>query len=87
MLDADAWWKVNRPEARGAVPEELRRAFRLIALQPEIGAHALNARLAGVRRVHLSRIHYFLYYRLRSDQKAIEVLALWHTSRGRGPGL
>jgi plasmid stabilization system protein ParE len=57
----------------------------LIALQPDIGARALNAKLSGVRRVHLSRVRYHLYYRSRLDHGTVEVLALWHTSRGTGP--
>ena len=39
----------------------------------------------GVRRVTLSRIRYYLYYRVADD--ALQVLALWHTSRGLGPSL
>jgi plasmid stabilization system protein ParE len=42
-------------------------------------------KLIGVRRVHLSRVRYHLYYRARPSR--IEVLALWHTSRGKGPAL
>ena len=59
--------------------------FGVIALQPGVGARAVNARLAGVRRVHLSRVHYHLYYRVRSDPGGVEILALWHTSRGTSP--
>jgi len=52
-----------------------------IASQPAIGARATNVKLAGVRRVHLARVHYHLYYRVTSEP-AIEILAVWHTSRG-----
>lgn len=78
------WWAVNRPAAPGAVHQELERAFSLLSLQPGLGARALNTCLEGVRRLHLSRIHYYLYYRVTGQ--AVEVLALWHTSRGIGPG-
>jgi plasmid stabilization system protein ParE len=79
------WWDANRPAAPGAVQEEIGRVFRLIAHQPGFGARAVNPKLAGVRRVHLSRVHYYLYYRVRSDPAAVEILALWHTSRGSSP--
>jgi plasmid stabilization system protein ParE len=46
---------------------------------------ATNVKTRGVRRLHLERIHYFLYYRLRGT--AVQILALRHTSRGSGPGL
>jgi plasmid stabilization system protein ParE len=56
------WWSLNRLSAPGAVHQELEKALSLLAVQPGIGARALSARLAGVRRLHLSRIHYHLYY-------------------------
>ena len=80
---AASWWEQNRPLSPGALDEELAEAFALLISQPAIGAPALNARTKGVRRVHLARIHYHLYYRVRGEQ--IEVLALWHTSRGSPP--
>jgi plasmid stabilization system protein ParE len=76
---------VNRPKAPGVFREEIERALELVSTQPQIGAKAGNIKLAGVRRIHLSRIHYHLYYRIRESPKAVEVLALWHTSRGSGP--
>jgi plasmid stabilization system protein ParE len=87
IVEASVWWNTNRPKAPGAFREEIERALELISAQPHIGARATNAKLAGVRRIHLSRIHYYLYYRVRETPKAVDVLALWHTSRGSGPGL
>lgn len=82
---AAIWWKQNRQLSPLALQEELAAAFSLLESQSAIGAPARNARTAGVRRVHLARIHYYLYYRVRGEQ--IDVLALWHTSRGRMPGV
>ena len=46
--------------------------------------HAMND--AGAAwRVHLSGVHYHLYYRVLPE--AIEVLAFWHTSRGSVPSV
>lgn len=87
IREASQWWEANRPAAPGAVDEAVRDALALIRLNPRIGARATNVKLPGVRRVHLSRIHYHLYYRVRSEPACIEVLALWHTRRGTGPGL
>lgn len=61
---AEAWWRRNRPKAPNAIREELERASALVAAQPDIGSRARNAKLAGVRRVHLSRVRYHLYYRV-----------------------
>jgi len=85
IAKACEWWDANRPAAPGAVRQEIARVFRLIAHQPGVGARARNAGLAGVRRVHLSRVHYRLYYRVRSDPGTVEILAFWHTSRGTSP--
>lgn len=82
---AEEWWRRNRPKAPNAVREELERAAVLISLQPESGALARNVSLAGVRRIHLTRIRYYLFYRVASE--AIQILALWHSSRHGKPAL
>ena len=77
----------DRSKAPNAIREELERAAAIISLQPEIGARALNVDLAGVRRLHLARVRYHVYYRLRTDPERLEILAFWHESRGRNPPL
>jgi plasmid stabilization system protein ParE len=64
--------------------DDLERTLTLIASHPDIGARAQNAKLENVRRVHLARVHYYLYYRV-TGEPSIEVLALWHTRRGADP--
>ena len=82
---AEIWWRDNRPKAPGAIRAELERACSLIALQPQIGARAGNVALRGVRRLHLARIRYDLYYRLVEAPRRLEILAFWHASRGTRP--
>lgn len=82
---ADHWWAENRPSAPQAFREDLEAAFAILVYQPNIGARVSNTRLAGVRRLHLTRIRYHLFYRVKED--ALVVLALWHTSRGKRPEL
>jgi plasmid stabilization system protein ParE len=84
---AQDWWRVNRQKAPNAIREELERASLLISVQPEIGARARNISLAGVRRLHLARVRFHIYYRVVTDPERIEVLAFWHESRGSGPSL
>jgi len=85
---ANVWWRKNRPHAPDALHEELAEAVQLVALQSEIGATARNIKLAGVRRVLLSRVRYHLYYRIvEGPPRSVEVLSLWHTSRGGNPAL
>jgi plasmid stabilization system protein ParE len=82
---AAAWWAENRLSAPDAIREELDWILDLLSVQPEIGTKARCARLSGVRRVLLSRIGYYLYYRVAGVK--LQVLAFWHASRGREPSL
>lgn len=84
---AEDWWRLNRPKAPNAIREELERAASIISLQPEVGTRALNISLSGVRRLHLARVRYYVYYWLLTDPERIEILAFWHESRGSGPPL
>jgi len=84
---ASAWWRANRPAAPLALADDLERAFELIAAQPGIGARARNARKEGVRRLLLSRTGYHLYYQVNAEAGRVEVLALWHSRRGREPSV
>jgi len=85
---AEEWWRANRPKAPNAFREDLENASALLAIQPGIGARALNATIVGVRRVHLTRVRYDLYYRVvEGPPKRLEILALWHSNRGTNPPL
>lgn len=87
IVEAAEWWASNRSKAPDAFAVELECAFQLLASQPLIGAQARNVKLAGVRRIHLPRVHYHLYYRVVSEPMTVEILALWHTKRGTSPDL
>jgi len=82
---AAEWWDQHRDLAPDAFDEDLAKAFLLLSAGPLIGAPALSTSEAGVRRLHLARIRYHLYYRIRS--RTVEVVAFWHTSRGAGRSL
>lgn len=79
------WWLENRPKAPAAFAEEIERAFELIRTLPSVGEPVGHRRLSGLRRVLLGRVRYYLYYQVTVDEGSVEVLALWHTSRGTGP--
>ena len=83
IVAASAWWSENRSSAPGAVVEEIDHVLGLLCLQPEMGTRVRGAKLSGVRRVTLPRIRYFLFYRV--TENVLQVLALWHASRGQGP--
>lgn len=87
ITEALDWWRANRPAAPDALKESLRRALDLIRVQPGFGIAAMNVQLSGVRRLSLGRVRYHLYYSVSEDGSAVEVLSLWHSSRGSGPHL
>jgi plasmid stabilization system protein ParE len=82
---AAIWWDENRPLAPEAFDEELAEAFSLLSVEPGIGTPVANLGTRGVRRLHLARVHYFLYYRMHRGE--VHLLAVWHTSRGTSPHL
>lgn len=81
----DEWWRSNRPAAPDLFVNELEAVVAAVALMPTLGGRAKSARLPGVRRVLLSATRYHVYYRARGA--TLEVLAVWHASRGASPGL
>ena len=81
----EIWWRLNRTAAPNAVREELQRVLRVVTVTPFIGQRAIDVDLEDVRRIHISRIWYFLYYRVLENPKRIEIVALWSDSRGEGP--
>lgn len=82
---AAEWWVENRPAAPGAIRIDIGDALALLAEQPGVGAAYQSARTEGVRRLLVGRIRYFIYYRATHD--TLEVLAVWHVSRGKQPVL
>lgn len=87
IRDADAWWRKHRLSVPNAVREDLDKAFQMIGVQPHIGSRADDVEMPGVRRVYLGRIKYHLYHRLAEDPLRVQIVALWHKSRGDGPPL
>jgi plasmid stabilization system protein ParE len=85
IREAEQWWRFNRPAAPNAIREELQRLLPIIAIQPRIGSRVTNVRLEGVRRIHIPRIRYHLYFHVTGIPEFVEVVAFWHSSRGSGP--
>ena len=80
---AAEWWLKNRPAAPGAIRIDLEEILSLLVEHPGIGTPATKTRIKGLRRIYLSRIRYYIYYRECGD--VLEVLAFWHASRGQPP--
>ena len=82
---AARWWRQNRPKAPSALIDDLESAYDLIQSLPNAGEPVFHTTNPELRRVYLGRIRYHLYYSVNHDSKIVEVLALWHASRGSAP--
>ena len=56
-----------------------------MAEHPGIGTKVENDRKVEVRRLYLTRIRYFIYYRVMGQ--SLDVIAFWHERRGSEPSL
>ncbi len=79
-----AWLNENGdlPSFRAA----LARKTQLLKATPFAGAPVTDTRMPGVRVAYLETSH-ILYYRVNEKDGFVEVLRVWHTSRGRRPKL
>lgn len=83
----DTWWHTNRPENPTLVEAEIREAIQALSAQPEVGTVFTRRGVRGVRRLLLSRSQYHVYYRVNRDEKLVQIVAVWHASRKKGPPL
>ncbi|MDP1922640.1 MAG: type II toxin-antitoxin system RelE/ParE family toxin [Myxococcales bacterium] len=65
---------------------EFRRKTTVLKVTPYIGVPVPKTRLPGVRVIYLSTKH-IIYYRVDERAGVVEVLRIWHTSRGHRPKL
>jgi plasmid stabilization system protein ParE len=64
---------------------ELAEALELLGEVPNVGVpYAPHARY---RRLLLRQTGYHVYYRVDDTAGVLYIVSIWHTRRGRGPGL
>jgi plasmid stabilization system protein ParE len=59
--------------------------LEVIAVTPTIGQRAEKVSLPNVRHIRLKRTSYVIYYRVIGEPPRLQVLAFWHSRRGKGP--
>lgn len=84
---AATWWIKNRQYASTLFAEDLESAFDLIEQFPYAGEAVPHRRIAELRRVLLSHVQYYLYYKVYPEDAVVEILALRHSSRRTPPRL
>ena len=86
LAEVREWWRAHRDKAPHAIDDDVGALLRLLEGQPELVGRALE-QWPTVRRVHLRRVRYYAYFRIVDDGESVQVLALWHASRGDEPTL
>ncbi|MGA7614283.1 MAG: type II toxin-antitoxin system RelE/ParE family toxin [Thermoanaerobaculia bacterium] len=79
------WWNQNRPEAPTLLEQEISAAVEMLRRHPSIGQVVHGRRSGQVQRLILRHTGYWLYYQITPH--GVEIVALWHHSRGREPRL
>ena len=83
---ARAWWVENRNKAPSAFDDDFGSLVEQLARNPEIVGRPLR-RSGGARRAYLRRIRYYVYFRIEDEGATVNILAVWHGSRGTDPVL
>jgi plasmid stabilization system protein ParE len=82
---ASKWWRRHRDKAPDAFDADFADAFDRIRSNPDIGT-PVRSRKGDARSLWLDRIGYFVFYRVL-DTETVEIIAIWHSSRGSRPKL
>ena len=82
-----AWWRANRSGAPELFATELADALELLPTNPSLGVGYAERRGVAIRRLLLPRSRYHIYFSYDEAGGLIEVRAVWHAVRGRGPSL
>jgi plasmid stabilization system protein ParE len=84
LRNARDWWLANRDKAPHAFDQDIAALWGVLEDRPELVGRPLEGQ-PSVRRVHLQRIRYYVYFQLADDGDGVQILALWHERRGSAP--
>ena len=70
----------HNPDAASRMGTELLKRTRILASFPEIGRHAPEADHPDVREIIYRS--YRIFYRIKHEQRLVEVIRFWHSARG-----
>ena len=84
---ADAWWTVHREKAPGLFTEELAAVVERLTAMPLTGESYRESRGQEVRRMLMRKTRYHVYYVVDDNRNLVEVVSIWHSTKGRGPDL
>ncbi len=76
LREATAYIRENSPTQAKIMVKKFYQIVNLLETFPEIGTIYQN----GLRKFKLGKFRYNIYY--REKEKEIEIVGIWHTSRG-----
>ena len=80
------WWQRNRLAAPLLFRQEFAQAIQQLEEAPFL-ALLDEIERPGIRRILLAKTRYHLYFRISEGETRVEIIAVWHTSRGYLPPL
>jgi plasmid stabilization system protein ParE len=86
IAHARDWWLENRDKAPSAFDDDLADLVDRLEKRPAFVGRPLLQQ-PNVRRVYLQRIRYYVYFRMTDHGATVDIVALWHGSRGDKPDL
>jgi plasmid stabilization system protein ParE len=81
----DDWWRSNRSAAVSLFTEELAVAVDLLSASPRVGRRYRSKKMARVRRLHLPRTRFHVYYVYDRATTTVTIVAIWSALRERPP--
>jgi hypothetical protein len=76
VTEAAAWWAEHRSDSPAALAEAVADGLERIAAAPYAHALARGAGRRQLRRHHLRRVDYFLYFRIDEASRTVEIVLL-----------
>jgi plasmid stabilization system protein ParE len=86
LAQARDWWLEHRDKAPWALDQDIDGLILLLEERPELIGRPVES-MPAVRRVFLRRVRYFVYFEIVDEGDRVEILAVWHASRGSDPDL
>lgn len=81
------WWRSNRLAAADLFDGELEAVLGRLAVAPATGSKYRESKGRLVRRLLMPRTSHHVYFEIDEEKSRVDVVAVWHTARGKGPPL
>jgi len=81
------WWRENRTKNPTLFEDEIEAAIARLASFPKVARPYREVGNREIRRLCLRGSNHYVYCVIYEDRELVQVVAVWHTSRGLGPSL